>query len=147
MTPIVLRVAGVPQPKGSTRAFMPKGARFPVVTSDNPQLKAWENAVRQAATLAARGRTPFDGPIEITAVFSFQRPKSVKAEKRPCHTVKPDSSKLLRAIEDPLSGVIYVDDAQIIATHVFKQYAETPGADITIHPAVVSDGLFSGKAL
>src|SRR6185369_17739711 len=39
-------VLGIAQPKGSARAFMPKGARFPVVTSDNRNLKAWERSVR-----------------------------------------------------------------------------------------------------
>ena len=32
-------VPGIPAPQGSMRAFMRPGARFPVVTADNPKTK------------------------------------------------------------------------------------------------------------
>lgn len=155
MTPIRLSIVGIPQPKGSMQVLPRR--KFPffvrsfkdlltsvIVTSDNPHpLKAWEKAVREAAEMAAIGRAPFEGPIELTAVFSFERPKSVKRE---FPSVRPDGSKLLRGIEDPLSGLIYIDDAQIVASHVYKRYATVPGVEITIQPAV-GDSLFDRKDL
>lgn len=115
-----------------------------VTSASTHALKAWEKAVREAGHQAAAGREPFAGPVDLIAVFSFLRPKSVKESKRPEHTVKPDLDKLLRGILDPLSGVVYVDDSQIIATHVSKRYAETPGVEITIQPAATSS-LFEKK--
>lgn len=136
MTPIVLRVVGLPQPKGSSRVVpirrQIRSLRDVRVTSDNPKLKAWERQVQQAAALAARGREPFDGPIRLDAVFTFLRPKSER--RRVFHTVRPDLSKLVRGIEDALSGLIFVDDAQITATQSQKRYGETPGVVITIQP-------------
>jgi Holliday junction resolvase RusA-like endonuclease len=48
--------------------------------------------------------------------------------------VKPDASKLLRALEDPMSGIVYTDDARIATVLVAKEYARDcdPGAFVTI---------------
>lgn len=155
MTTIRLRVIGTPITKGSMQVLPRRKFPFSVrtfgellgsviVTSASTHaLKAWEKAVRAAAHQAAAGRAPFDGPVELTAIFSFLRPKSVSEKKRPEHTVKPDLDKLLRGILDPLSGVVYVDDAQIIRVQVGKQYAEVPGVEITIQPAAAAESLFT----
>lgn len=142
---IRLRVIGTPATKGSMRAFMRPGMRFPVVTSASGHaLKAWEKAVREAAHQAAAGRAPYDGPVQLTAVFTVLRPASISVKKRPACTVKPDLDKLLRGVLDPLSGVVYVDDAQIISAQITKRYGAVPGAEITIQPAV-TDNLFDSS--
>ena len=56
-------VWGIPQPKGSTRAFNIPGRRFPVVTSDNPKLKAWEKSVRTMAQQAQSAYGAIVGPV------------------------------------------------------------------------------------
>ena len=65
------------------------------------------------------------GPVELEVMFYLDRPSSVSTVKRPYPTVAPDTDKLLRAVGDSLSGVIYDDDAQIIRVLAWKVYADT----------------------
>lgn len=132
MTSVTFRVHGTPEPKGSTKAFarrMNDGKYRAVTTSDNPDLKRWEQTIRIEAEIALRlngdAAPPFDGPVAIGARFGFVRPASVSVKKRPHHTVKPDADKLLRAAIDPLIGVFMRDDAQVTTIlHVEKFYVE-----------------------
>jgi crossover junction endodeoxyribonuclease RusA len=132
MTTIELHVPGIPQQKGSLRAFRkPRSSRL-IVTSANPKLKAWEQGV-YAAALAVRPRTRFLGPLAVTVTFTFPRPKS--AAKRALPAVRPDLDKLVRGCLDPLSGVIFNDDAQVVRVEAAKVYCaegESPGAQITV---------------
>ena len=41
------------------------------------------------------------------------------------HLQKPDTDKLIRAILDALTGIIYKDDSQVDAIHVTKKWADT----------------------
>jgi len=112
-------VYGVARPKGSSRAFMPKGARFPVVTSDNAGLKGWENLVRYAAQQAA-GAT-IEGPVRVHLAFALPRPQSLS--KRVVHHLKkPDLDKLTRAVIDALTGIAFKDDSQVTAIRAVKCY-------------------------
>lgn len=134
MTEIVFEVLGVPQPQGSARAFMRPGARFPVVTSDNPKLKGWRKTVADAARRAHRG-APIEGPIRVVAAFYLPRPQRLRGDR--AHVTRPDADKLGRAIGDSLSGVIYRDDGQVTQFKVTKQYAgagESPRAVIAVTP-------------
>jgi Holliday junction resolvase RusA-like endonuclease len=45
---------------------------------------------------------------------------------------KPDASNILKAIEDGLNGIAYIDDSQIIAAHSFKCDRNGVGADKTV---------------
>lgn len=152
---IRLHIHGTPATKGSMQVFVRR--KFPffvrsfgeliasiIVTSVSTHaLKSWEKAVKHAALQAVEGREPFDGAVEMGVTFTFMRPASVSEKKRPDHIVRPDLDKLLRGVLDPLSGVVFRDDAQIIRfTTLEKRYGEVPGVELTIQPAVVADSLF-----
>ena len=47
-------------------------------------------------------------------------------------TTKPDSSNILKGIEDALNGVLYKDDSQIVKTHMVKQYCFNPAVQIIL---------------
>jgi Holliday junction resolvase RusA-like endonuclease len=47
-------------------------------------------------------------------------------------TVKPDLTKLLRAVEDALTGVVWRDDSQIIHQVVNKEYADVDMTSVFI---------------
>ncbi len=121
-------VQGEAIPQGSMRAFMPKGWKRPVLTSDNPRMKPWRSHVAACVETARQQQgtwpTLSTGAIRLGLCCVFVRPASVSARKRPHHTVKPDASKLLRAIEDALTRVLWRDDAQITTESVCKRYAE-----------------------
>ena len=68
-------------------------------------------------------------------MFYLDRPSSVSKGKRPYPIVPPDTDKLLRAVGDSLSGVVYEDDSQIIRVLAWKTYADNrePGAFIRVN--------------
>lgn len=132
---ISFTVLGVAQPKGSARAFMPKGARFPVVTSANPNLKGWEDSIRAALQEHAAGHF-FDGPVRVRIIFEL--PRAASLPKRVIHHLKaPDVDKLARGSLDAMKGVLWKDDSQVIELHVTKRYSQgQPCAHIEVGTAV-----------
>lgn len=122
MSKLTFTVFGTPAPQGSMKAFMPKGGRFPVVTADNAKTKPWRQEVAGTA-LAATSHQGWQlrqqGAINLTAAFYFERPKSVTT---PIKTTKPDIDKLVRAILDSLTGIVFKDDSQVTYINAFKGF-------------------------
>lgn len=120
---IAIEVFGVPIPKGSTRAFVPKGWTRPIVTSDNAKTKPWQESITQAAIEARGAAPPIEEPVSLVVRFYLPRPKT--APKRVCVPAKkPDLDKLLRALKDGLTrGGIYRDDAQVVEIKASKAFA------------------------
>lgn len=117
---ITFHVAGDPVPQGSMQVFNNR-----LVHVKSARLKAW----RQSIETAYPGDV-FDGPITIKAVFSIERPKTVK---RPHPSVKPDLDKLTRGLLDALTGRAYRDDSQVIWIDARKVYGP-PGVDVSVIP-------------
>ena len=121
---IQFTVYGKPEPQGSMKAFMRKGARFPVVTSDNKDLKSYRQNLSVVALerCAAEGFNPIPKktPVEIDLTFYFNRPAS--KSKHAEFTVKPDLDKLMRAVGDALTGICFEDDSQIVYAIIRKRY-------------------------
>lgn len=137
---ITFSVKGFPQTKGSTRAFIPKGWNRAVITNDNKKNKPWEKVVKMMAQCQAPKDGPWCDPIELNMRFFLKKPKSHPKTKHVWHTKKPDVDKLIRSIKDSLSGIIYMDDRQVVSVHAFKQYGDAPGVDIEITNLVKMKG-------
>lgn len=141
------KAIGIAQPKGSARAFVPKGWTRAVVTSANPKNKNWQQIVSDAAQREIEKRPGFqlfDGPVRLELTFVLPAPKSLK-DKRPPHTKKPDLDKLVRSVKDALSGVAWRDDAQVTDLVARKDYAagnEPPCVyvDVLGRPAGMQEG-------
>jgi crossover junction endodeoxyribonuclease RusA len=157
---IEFTVYGKPEPQGSAKAFIPKGWKRAIVTSDNVKLKPWRQQVSGAALDAVKGLDlpafRANTPMFIAVKFFFQRPASATIKARPGMTVKPDGDKVLRAILDAITGILVHDDAQFVELHVSKQYgvprveiqvAESQIVDERISPAVRVGTLFEAEAL
>jgi len=120
-------VRGNPVTQGSMKAFVPRGARFPVVTHSNPKTTEWRNLIALEARKVAPPN-PWRGPVLLDVTFRLQRPKShygaknVKPSAPSLPAGRPDCDKLLRGLGDALSGVIYADDAQLVEISVRKEY-------------------------
>lgn len=130
---IAFTVIGHAEPQGSTKAFNVPGKRYPVVTSDNPNLKDWRHLVAYTAQQHARGG-PMYGGVHVTLAFALRRPKSLPKSTRQ-HLKKPDIDKLARAILDALTGILFHDDSEVVRLEVTKRYAAldaAPGVAITI---------------
>lgn len=133
-------VFGTPIPKGSTRAFMPKGRRFPVVTHDNAKTKPWQESVVAAAREAMPPDTlPIEGAVAMTLEFYLPKPKS--APKRVTEPLKkPDLDKLVRCVKDGLTRAgVYRDDSQVISLVAQKAFAGGLSDPTSGVPRVVVD--------
>ncbi|MFI5202203.1 MAG: RusA family crossover junction endodeoxyribonuclease [Candidatus Kapaibacterium sp.] len=140
MTPIQIRVHGKPQPAGSKRGFAFKrktGGTGVAITDANPKSRDWKNTVSYEARAAYSGEL-LTCPIRLTLTFFLARPKHHSGTKglkpsAPRHvTTKPDVLKLSRGVEDALTGIVWVDDSQIVSEHLYKFYGEKEFVDITI---------------
>lgn len=120
-------------PQGSASAFMPKGAKRPIVTSANRGLKPYR---RQAATLlaAVAPASPIAGPVEVQAVFRFARaPSHLKKDGTPRSSApaypghrEGDVDKLCRSLLDALTDAGWIeDDRQVVRLHAAKVYGDT----------------------
>ncbi len=126
-----------PVPQGSFIARQ-MGAKAYAVPSNNNKLKKYRKLIAAYACSAMQAKygavTIFaqDVPIELELTFTFARPASVKASKRPMPIVKPDCDKLIRSIGDALTGVVYQDDAQIVSIIARKEYGTKEGVQIIV---------------
>jgi Holliday junction resolvase RusA-like endonuclease len=135
---LAFEVVGVPQTAGSKTAFTnPKTGKAIVVESgDRAAKRTWRGDVRDAAQ-AAIAQSPDDwwqyaGPVAVSFTFRRARPKGHYGSGRNAGTLKPhaprfpttapDALKLARSLEDALTGVAYVDDAQIVDEMICKRY-------------------------
>lgn len=128
-----VKVYGTPQQRGSKSPFVPRlsdgslarrpnGNPLIVVRDSNKRSGDWMAAVRQAAGEVWQGDL-LDEPLVLQVRFWFARPKShygtgrnadkVKASAPREHAQEPDLSKLVRCLEDALTGVVYRDDRLI----------------------------------
>ena len=133
--------AGVPAPKGSTKAFAVRtkaGAVRAVVTDDNARTRPWAAMVKDAAKQAIRGSNilefPRGVPVALDVTFLMPRPASLPKRVQ-THTKKPDLDKLVRALKDALTGTLWQDDSQVVRVGAAKRYAgldEPPGAAVRV---------------
>lgn len=136
-------VLGKPEPAGSKKA-VPMGRRWGVV-DDNRKAGPWKETVGKVALVEMNGRPPLEGPLRVSLTFLIARPDShllsdgvslgAIGRARPQHVFRPDVLKLARAVEDGMTGVVYVDDGQIIEEHLQKRWAqagEPQGAYIAV---------------
>ncbi len=151
---IEFTVYGKPVPQGSKRAqviynkgkpVVKNGRVITVVLNDNEDLTNWRNQVADKAMKAWRSLTHtspdnntdpelIQGPVAL--IIEFVRPRlkghfgtgrnegKLKASA-PAHPItQPDTVKLARAVEDALTGVVWVDDSQVVKHVLTKRWGE-----------------------
>ena len=146
-TTIQLVIPGIPKPGGSKTAFARMGKNgkpfASVVDSSGQAGKDWRASVAHAAHEAMKGRPLIAGPVKFTAAFYMPRPKAhyrtgkkahMLREDAPIyHIKKPDHTKLVRPVEDALTGIVWNDDTQVCVTgEGLKVYSDKPKAVLTI---------------
>lgn len=87
-----------------------------------------------------RGLEPFDGPLEVCMEFyrpvqaslsQKERARRLSGVHRP--TVKPDLSNYIKALEDGLNGIIWIDDNRIVQIVAEKKYSDRPRIVIEVN--------------
>lgn len=129
---LVVTVSGTPAPQGSKK-HVGNGR----MVESSKALRPWRKHVTETVTASLGDWELTKDPIKVRISFELQRPESVSNPKRKNWrehpTVKPDVDKLARAILDSLTGVVYVDDSQVIKLTVEKRYVEAkPQTTITV---------------
>ncbi len=133
-------VAGQPATQGSKRPIAFRGKdgalKARVVDSSGAKLTCWRALIVDAA-LAAYTGPPMQGPLMLQLEFNVIRPKSHYGTGRNANVLKdsapkypitrPDSVKLARAVEDALTGVLWIDDSQVVWHRIEKIYSERAG--------------------
>ena len=121
MTSFVVPGDPVAQPRhkiatrgGFAKAYIPK---------DHP-IHGYKQAVQLAARVAMGGRAPVDGPVLVTILFRFGRPKSHSKAARidDNHKQKPDLDNLTKAVLDALNGICWADDSQVCQIRASKAW-------------------------
>jgi Holliday junction resolvase RusA-like endonuclease len=135
---IELFVPGIPKPGGSKRAFFTPKTRKAVVVDACDKNRDWRAAVAATAHEAMKGKELLRGPLDVGFHFYMPRPKGhynkhgVKESAPRWHSTRPDATKLVRSTEDALTGIVWLDDAQVAIQRATKSYSMTPGAGVVI---------------
>jgi Holliday junction resolvase RusA-like endonuclease len=145
-------VPGIPGTSGSKRS-MPiyKGkecnkkwtGKTVVIPANTKKQRLWMSDIKAEASKVYDSPL-VTGAIELNVRFFMPRPKShygtgkntnkLKPSAPKFHLQKPDKTKMLRAVEDALTGVIWNDDCQVISGVCSKEWtADKPGALIEIY--------------
>jgi Holliday junction resolvase RusA-like endonuclease len=154
MKTLAFTVYGEAQPQGSAKAFIPKGWKRPIITSDNPDLKSWRQLVSEAANRALAQLPKGDRDyllegVRLTIAFYLPRPKSLP-KRATAHTKKPDIDKCVRAILDALTSIAFRDDSQVCELVTVKHYAAAgaaPHVDIRVEPTMALEPIRVPAAL
>jgi Holliday junction resolvase RusA-like endonuclease len=114
--------------KGASR-FHPAMVK---VQDANKKLKPWQDNVKAVAEPTAP-RELLKGSLAIIVTFTIvRRPSHYRQGATTAHllarnaparpSMAPDTTKLLRGFEDALTGIVWVDDAQIVWQAAAKRY-------------------------
>lgn len=136
-------VYGVPQHGGSKSGFPYKDKttgklRVRMVDENEKEVKPWRNNIVMVASELIGDRPMFEGPLMLVVEFYKERPKGhfgvhgLKRSAPKYPTTRPDATKLMRPLEDALSGVLYKDDSQIVEQIARKRYDDRPRAHIKL---------------
>lgn len=115
-----------------------------------PKTRDFERIVRGCAIDAMAGRPPWSVPICLDVAFYMPIPQSMRSADRLIaeqellpHVKRPDRTSLLRAAEDPLSGVVWLDDNQVCDGVVRKLYSLIPRVDFRVARVERWEGLIA----
>lgn len=112
-----------------------------IMIESSKRVKPFRQDVKFAALDAKPPDWKMDGPFRIEVFFQFIRPKSHFTSKGALTKSAPsyptgrnvgDIEKLLRAVHDALSEVLFTDDSQVVECHCYKLYALKPATTISL---------------
>jgi Holliday junction resolvase RusA-like endonuclease len=144
-------VPGNPAPGGSKKGFYNKKLNRVLMVPDSEKTKPWMAVISACAMEAVRNPQTGKGtvlcdPVLLWIEFRLARPKShyrsgkhaseLKPDAPRFSTSKPDTTKLVRALEDACTGIVWHDDSQVAMQNIVKRYAdpnEIPGAHVKVY--------------
>ena len=144
LTALAFVIRGIPAPKGSVRAagnrVIPSGSKQNAIAQADFSSAARAAAIAALAAAGHAGQIAFvDQAIAMRVCWRLPRPRTHFVEKGPkagqikptaplLHTVAPDNSKLIRALEDHFNKLVWDDDSRVAWTVAQKHYC-APGEE------------------
>lgn len=143
MSAFTVTVYGRPQPAGSKRAFVNRRTGRAHVVDAAKGSAPWKQEVAGTALEACGGVPPLlDGPLILDVKFYLARPRGHYRTGRNAHLLRdaapghpatrPDTTKLLRAVEDALTGIVWTDDSLIVYQIASKHYGLPERVEIRV---------------
>lgn len=136
---LVATIYGVPAPGGSkTLARGPSGRAW--VRDSSRRSAPWRDEIRRTVGPLMEGCEIMDGPLGLSVRFYLVRPKGhygrrgLRPGAPPYPIVRPDTTKLLRPLEDALTGLVWRDDAQVALQVASRHYGEPARAVVHVWP-------------
>jgi Holliday junction resolvase RusA-like endonuclease len=129
---ISFTIPGTPVPQGRPRVTSTGHAYYDKRTQDYREL------VKQCAIASQNGAEPLTGPLAMFVDCVMPIPESWPKHRKCAamhgmwHINRPDSSNLIKAIEDSCNGILYEDDSQIAVLIGTKSYGE-PETKVSIY--------------
>lgn len=133
-------VHGTPAGQGNHR--IARAGKFSRIYDANRNLAPWRESIAYSAVASGwTGREVLDCGVALSCVFVFCRPKShfgkrgVKASAPALpHMTGDDHDKLLRAVCDALTGLVYRDDRRVVCCSTLKMWGDVDGVLVTVAP-------------
>lgn len=157
-TALYIHIPGEPHAQGRARhspimtkngPVLGRGGRPIVVAYDPKESRNWKAFAgsRMLTERVLQGvDAPLDGPLhlEITALFTMPTSRHLKKGIRPrtWKTGRPDEDNVTKAVKDAASGVLWLDDKQVVVATCLKITAaqgEAPGLYLTIRKLTDAD--------
>lgn len=132
MTTWDLVIPGRPGVKGNSKQIRKTRAGRLFVASNNKD-KANENHARASVREQWKG-PPLADALRVDVCFSFAVPKSRARRTRAgdWYAQRPDRDNLHKMVADAMSGIVYLDDSQIVAGAVEKRWADIDATHVHI---------------
>jgi len=130
MTEVFILIPGDPFGKQSVRVTARAGFAVKYMPKETVE---YEKRCADEAALSMQGKGLFAGAIELNLQLFYPIPKSWSKKKQEAArlgqivpTKKPDSSNVLKSVEDGFTGVVWVDDCQVVDHHITKRFSDSP---------------------
>lgn len=145
MSSIAIFLAGPPATKGSVKFFQARSGRVGL-RNDNERTASWSKSLAwlARAKINQQHGHPTYAPFEVMVRVTLERPNGhfTRGRKRVLRddapwtvTKRPDVDKVLRAVLDALTGVMWHDDSMVVRAEIAKRWAE-PGEEAGTHVEV-----------
>jgi len=133
-----LTVFGQPTGKARPRFTRTGHTYTPQATRD------YEELVRYTFVSGYPKAVPIENAVKATIIAYFGIPKSYSKKKRKdcldCKIAvqsKPDCDNIAKIILDSLNGYAYIDDKQVKALRVIKEWSDMPRVEIKIEEELI----------
>jgi len=143
MLQIVINGFAQPQraPQGAIVPPLPPGLRnrHHVQMHTPAEVRRWQVFAKHEASEQMKGKNLYLGALGVIIKVYLPVPSSMSQKKTAqalagqlAPTTRPDLDNYCKSVLDALSGVVWVDDSQVVELHMAKLYSEKPRVEITV---------------